>query len=151
MGFRYSLVHEQLVPRPLDEVFAFFSRPENLQSITPDWLNFNVLSAGPQPVRKGTRIRYRLRVHGVPVRWTSEIAAWEPPHKFVDIQVRGPYKLWRHTHVFAAEGNSTRIRDEVLYELPFGPLGALVHWLMVRRDVEKIFAFRKARIRELFG
>lgn len=151
MGFRYSLVHEQLVPRPLDEVFAFFSRPENLQSITPDWLNFNVLSAGPQPVRKGTSIRYRLRVHGVPVRWTSEIAAWEPPHKFVDIQVRGPYKLWRHTHVFAAEGNSTRIRDEVLYELPFGPLGALVHWLMVRRDVEKIFAFRKARIRELFG
>lgn len=151
MGFRYSLVHEQLVPRPLDEVFAFFSRPENLQSITPDWLNFNVLSAGPQPVRKGTSIRYRLRVHGVPVRWTSEIAAWEPPHKFVDIQVRGPYKLWRHTHVFAAEGNSTRIRDEVLYELPFGPLGALVHWLMVRRDVEKIFAFRKDRIRELFG
>lgn len=151
MSFRYSFVHEQLVPRRLDEVFAFFSRPENLQSITPDWLNFNVLSAGPQPLQKGTRIHYRLRVHGVPVRWTSEIVAWEPPHKFTDLQVRGPYKLWRHTHVFAAEGNSTRISDEVLYELPFGPLGGLVHWLMVRRDVEKIFAFRKARIRELFG
>lgn len=151
MAEPYKLIHEQVVPRSLDEVFSFFSRAENLEQITPDWLNFNVLSVTPEPIRQGTLIRYRLRLHRLPLRWTSEITEWDPPHKFVDVQRHGPYKLWRHTHHFFAEGKNTRIRDEVLYALPFGPLGVLAHWLTVRRDVERIFAFRQAKIRALFG
>lgn len=141
---------EQLVPHPIHEVFEFFSRAENLQAITPDWLNFEILKVDPSPVRKGTLIDYKLRLHGLPLRWQSEVVEWDPPHTFIDVQVRGPYKLWHHTHRFVAEGNSTRIVDEILYQLPFGMLGALAHWLMVRRDVEKIFSFRQQKIASLF-
>ena len=151
MNQPYQLVHEQLVPSPLDQVFAFFSRTENLETITPDWLHFKILSVDPQPVQTGTLINYELRMRGLPLRWTSKIIEWDPPHKFVDFQVRGPYKLWRHTHRFLAEDQSTRIVDEVVYALPLGPLGRLAHRLMVKRDVEKIFAFREEKIRALFG
>lgn len=146
-----KIINEQVVPRRLEEVFAFFSRAANLEAITPDWLSFRVLSVVPEPIQKGTLIRYRLRLHGLPLHWTSEIEEWDPPHKFVDVQRRGPYKLWHHTHTFLAEGNNTRIRDEVFYELPLGPLGRIVHWLSVRRDVERIFSFRESKIRALFG
>lgn len=147
----YRLVQEQLVPRPLQEVFSFFSRAENLETITPGWLKFTVLSVDPQPVRKGTLIRYKLRVRGLPLRWTSEIVEWRPPHKFVDVQRQGPYKLWHHTHLFFAEGGNTRIRDDVLYWLPLGPIGRLMHWLAVRRDLERIFIFRHSAICAIFG
>jgi ligand-binding SRPBCC domain-containing protein len=147
--FRFSC--EQLVPRPLNEVFEFFSRAENLQQITPPWLNFKIVGVDPSPVRQGTRIDYRLRMRGLPLRWRSEIVEWDPPHKFVDVQVRGPYKLWHHTHRFVAEGNSTRIADEVRYQLPLGILGRIAHALLLRRDVESIFQFRQEKIRSLFG
>jgi ligand-binding SRPBCC domain-containing protein len=147
----YKLVNEQVVPRPLDEVFSFFSRAENLATITPDFLHFKILSIAPQPVQVGTLITYSLRVRGLPLRWTSKITEWEPPNRFVDFQVRGPYKLWHHTHRFIAKGSSTRIIDEVLYELPLGPFGRLAHRLMVKRDVRNIFAFREEKIRALFG
>lgn len=146
----YRLLREQVAPRRLGEVFAFFSQAENLEAITPEWLSFKVLSVHPKPVQQGTLIDYKLRLREIPLRWTSRIVEWEPPHKFVDVQVRGPYKVWHHTHRFAAEGESTRITDEVLYELPLGVLGRLAHWAMVRRDVEKIFDYRAARIRSLF-
>jgi len=147
----YKLFREQVVSRPLNEVFAFFSRAENLQEITPPWLSFNVVRVQPEPVEKGTRIDYRLKVRGLPLRWTSEIVLWEPPHQFVDVQVRGPYLLWHHTHKFVEEGSATRIIDEVLYQLPFGPLGELAHWVLVRRDVGKIFDYREAKVRSLFA
>jgi len=135
----------------LDEVFEFFSRAENLQELTPGWLNFEILNVDPSPVRKGTLIEYRLRLHGMPVRWRSQIVAWGPPHMFVDVQRKGPYKLWHHTHRFMAQGNSTRIIDEVRYQLPFGILGRLAHSLLVRRDIENIFQFRREKIQSLFG
>jgi ligand-binding SRPBCC domain-containing protein len=147
----YTLLREQVVSRKLEEVFEFFSCANNLESLTPKWLHFKILSVDPQPVQKGSLISYRLRVHGLPVNWTSEIVEWNPPHKFVDLQVRGPYKLWRHTHRFRAEGERTRITDVVLYALPLGILGRVAHRLMVRSDVEKIFAFREEQIRALFG
>ncbi len=147
----YRLLHEQLVPRPLKEVFEFFAHAQNLETLTPEWLNFKIESIHPEPVRKGTLINYKLRVRGLPLRWTSEIQEWNPPMRFVDLQTRGPYKLWRHTHTFIAEGNNTRIIDEVLYDLPFGPLGKIVHTLMVKSDVEEIFHYRETKIRELFG
>jgi ligand-binding SRPBCC domain-containing protein len=147
----YTLVREQVVPRKLEDVFSFFARAENLQSLTPNWLNFRILSVDPQLMLEGTRISYALRVHGISVRWTSEIVEWDPPHRFVDVQIRGPYKLWRHTHRFEAESEGTRITDEVLYALPFGVLGRIAHRLMVRSDIEKIFAYRQAQIIALLG
>jgi ligand-binding SRPBCC domain-containing protein len=150
-GQPYKLVHEQLVPRKLEDVFEFFSRAENLETLTPDWLNFKVVSIHPQPVQKGTLINYKLRVRGLPLRWTSGIREWNPPSQFVDFQARGPYKLWQHTHRFIAEGNSTRIVDEVLYSLPFGPVGRIAHALMAKSDIEKIFRYREMKIRELFS
>lgn len=147
----YRLVHEQLVPRKLEEVFEFFSRAENLEILTPDFLHFKIVSIDPQPVQKGTLISYKLRVRGIPLRWTSEIREWDPPRQFVDFQTHGPYKLWHHTHRFIAEGNNTRIIDEVLYDLPFGLLGKLAHAVMVKSDVENIFHYREMKIQELFG
>ena len=118
---------EQVVPRPLEEVFDFFSRAENLQQLTPPWLHFRILSVAPQPVRRGTLIRYSLRWRVFPIRWTTEIIEWDPPHRFVDVQLKGPYKLWHHEHRFIAEGNATRIQDEVQYLLPFGFIGRVAH------------------------
>ena len=94
-GKRYIVESSQIVPRPLAEVFAFFARAENLEILTPEWLHFKIHSVTPEPVQKGTLITYSLRVHGIPMGWTSEITDWEPPHRFVDVQLRGPYKLWR--------------------------------------------------------
>ncbi len=139
------------MPRPLEDVFLFFSRAENLELLTPPWLKFKILSVAPQPVEKGTVIQYKLRLRGFPVRWTTEILEWNPPFGFVDFQKSGPYRLWHHTHRFIADGENTRIMDEVRYDLPFGLIGRLAHLLMVRRDLEKIFRFRAAKTRELFA
>jgi ligand-binding SRPBCC domain-containing protein len=146
----YILKHSQWVPRPLDEVFAFFSRAANLETITPAFLNFRITEA-PEEIRVGSRIKYVLRLHGVPVRWTTEIVTWEPPRRFVDVQLSGPYSLWHHEHRFSEERGGTRMEDEVRYSLPFGPIGQVAHWIIVRRDVEGIFTYREAKIREMFG
>ena len=151
MGNPFVFHAEQDVPRPLDEVFEFFSRAENLQELTPAWLHFRILDVKPSPVRKGTLIRYALRWRVFPIRWTTEIVEWDPPHRFVDVQLKGPYKSWHHEHRFAAEGAGTRIYDEVQYGLPFGVFGAIAHRLKVRDDVETIFAYRKEVVANLFG
>ena len=146
----YELISEQWVPQPLEKVFDFFSRPENLQEITPPWLNFRIARV-EDALHAGSLIEYKLRVHGFPMRWTSEIAEWMPPNRFVDNQIRGPYALWRHEHSFTAANGGTRIRDEVHYILPFGIVGRIVHALMVRRDVSAIFTYRRKRLEELLG
>lgn len=142
---------EQFVPRSIDEVFAFFSRAENLQELTPPWLHFRIVSVDPNPVRKGTLIRYALRWRIFPMRWTTEIVEWNPPHGFADVQRKGPYRKWHHEHRFVAEDGGTRIYDEVQYELPFGMLGSLAHRLKVRKDVETIFSFRKQAVGSIFN
>jgi len=147
----YILRAEQYVPRPLAEVFAFFSKAENLEQLTPPWLHFQILTVDPTPVQKGTLIRYALRWRIFPIRWTTEITEWEPPHRFVDLQLKGPYKLWHHEHRFISEGDGTRITDEVQYMLPFGILGSIAHALKVKRDVETIFAYRTNAVNRLFG
>jgi ligand-binding SRPBCC domain-containing protein len=139
------------VPRPLEEVFEFFSNAENLGEITPAWLHFRILSVEPVPLQKGTLMRYSLRWRIFPIHWTTEIVEWEPPHRFVDVQLKGPYKLWHHEHRFVAKGAGTRISDEVQYDLPFGVLGRIAHGLKVRHDVEGIFAYRRAVIEKRFG
>lgn len=147
---KYRLHREQWFPKPIDEAFAFFSRPENLEKITPPFLRFQVVRAESE-LHAGSQIEYRLRVRGFPMRWTSEISEWDPPHKFVDTQLRGPYALWHHQHIFIPDNGGTRIVDDVEYALPFGILGWLAHALLVRRDVEKIFDFRQRRLQELLG
>lgn len=139
---------ELLLPKPRAEIFPFFAEARNLETITPPWLRFEVLTPAPIVMRTGALIDYRIRVHGLPIRWRTEIAAWDPPHRFIDVQSSGPYKLWHHTHSFEERGGSTLCRDEVRYS-PRG--GALMDWLFVRRDVERIFAFRREKLRELFG
>jgi ligand-binding SRPBCC domain-containing protein len=140
--------HTELwLPRRRDEVFLFFAETRNLEAITPRWLNFEVLTPGPVAMRTGALIDYRIRVHGIPIRWRTKIAEWNPPHHFVDVQLRGPYTLWRHTHTFEERGGGTLCLDDVRY-YPLG--GALMNWLFVRRDVERIFATRRERLACIF-
>ena len=138
----------QLITRPRGEVFAFFSDAANLEAITPTWLKFVICSPQPITLRRGTLIDYRLRVHGVPIRWRSLISVWEPPARFVDEQVRGPYRLWHHEHRFEEVEGGTNVHDRVRYA-PLG--GALINSLFVRRDVERIFAYRAERLQSVFN
>ncbi len=147
----YTLTFTQNVPRELPEVFAFFSRAQNLEVITPSWLNFKILTVTPEPIQQGTLIHYSLRLHGIPLLWTSKIIEWNPPHRFVDLQLRGPYKLWRHEHHFEALDDGTLITDTVTLALPFGILGQIAYKIKIRSDVQKIFAFREGKIRAFFG
>jgi ligand-binding SRPBCC domain-containing protein len=146
----YRLHRELWIPRPVESVFDFFSRAENLGRITPEWLNFQMLTPPEVELKAGTLLDYRLRIHGVPVRWRTRIVEWDPPHRFVDVQERGPYKLWHHTHRFVASGDGTTMTDDVEYALPFGVLGALVNWLQVRRDVKQIFDHRGRQVERIF-
>lgn len=139
------------MPRPLNEVFEFFSDARNLEVLTPAWLKFEILTPAPITISAGVHIQYRLSWHGLPLRWTTEITRWNPPHDFEDIQLSGPYKLWHHTHRFRALNGGTQMTDMVEYALPFGLLGRIAHALQVRRNVAKIFDYRYDRIRELFG
>lgn len=142
---------ELLIDRPRPEVFDFFSRAGNLERITPPFLRFHIKTPEPIEMREGALIDYTLRIHGVPALWKTEIAEWDPPHRFVDRQLKGPYKLWHHTHTFAEEDGGTRMVDEVRYEVPLGALGDLVHTLFVRKDVTNIFRFRNAEIPRLLS
>jgi ligand-binding SRPBCC domain-containing protein len=143
----YRLRAECFVPRPLEEVFAFFTDAANLERLTPPWLKFHILTPLPIDMRPGRLIDYRLRIRGVPVRWQSEITLWDPPHGFADESRRGPYKHWRHSHRYVADGDGTRVYDDVHYAVPGG---ALVHWLVVERDVRKIFQFRQRALTDIF-
>jgi ligand-binding SRPBCC domain-containing protein len=147
----YVLHREQWIACPIDEVFAFFSDAHNLEQITPPWLGFKILSVSTDSIEEGTTIRYCLRLHHLPIDWLTEICEWNPPYCFIDNQVKGPYKRWHHTHRFEAHGNRTKMMDEVQYSLPFGILGRIVHTLKVRRDVCRIFDYRRAQIDVLFG
>ncbi len=125
-------------------MFAFFGDALNLESITPPWLGFRVVTPRPIAMGPGTLIEYRLKLHGMPVRWRTRIAVWEPPHRFEDVQLSGPYRLWHHTHEFElAPDGGTTMRDTVRYALPLGPLGTAAHRLFVERDLRRIFAFRR--------
>jgi ligand-binding SRPBCC domain-containing protein len=137
----YTLIREQRLDGTPAEVFPFFADARNLERITPPWLHFHVVN-DPE-MRPGALIEYRLRLHGVPIRWLTRIEEWAPGERFVDVQLRGPYALWHHTHEFEPAGDGqTLMRDTVRYALPLGPLGALAHRLFVRRDVERIFDYR---------
>ncbi|HEY6781160.1 MAG TPA: SRPBCC family protein [Thermoleophilaceae bacterium] len=146
----HTLERSQRVPAPSDEVFGFYADAFNLELITPPWLGFRVLTPGPIRMRPGTLIEYRLRLHGVPVRWVTRIEEWEAGRRFVDVQVRGPYRLWHHTHDFEAAADETIVSDRVRYALPLGPCGELARWAFVTRDLERIFRYRQTAVTTRF-
>ncbi len=137
-----------LVARPRDEVFPFFADARNLERLTPPFLKFDVLTEGEIPMHAGTLIDYRLSLHGIPIRWRTEIQDWDPPERFVDRQVKGPYRWWIHEHTFDEHAGGALCGDRVRYGVPGG---ALVHRLAVARDVTRVFEYRRARLLELFG
>jgi len=134
--------------RPIEEVFGFFSDPGNLAAITPARLRFRIVEQPDGPLFEGAEIEYRIRVRGFPLSWRSRITAWDPPHRFVDEQVRGPYRFWIHEHLFEREAGGTIVRDRVRYGVPGG---GLVDRLLVRPDLERIFDFRRDRLAVLLG
>jgi ligand-binding SRPBCC domain-containing protein len=146
-----TLTAEVWLPRPVGEVFAFFGDARNLDALTPPWLHFRIVRVPDGGLRAGARIEYRLRWRRAPLHWLTEITAWEPPHRFVDTQRRGPYRLWSHEHRFEERDGGTLVRDRVDYAVPGGPLEPLLHRLLVGPDLTAIFAYRQERLRERFG
>ena len=138
---------ELWLPAPLEEVFDFFSKAENLEAITPPWIQFRMETPSPIVMEEGRLIDYRLRVHGIPLRWRSLIEVWEPPFRFVDRQLKGPYRKWVHEHRFTEKDGGTLAEDHVTYEVPGG---WLVDRLFVRRDIERIFQHRSESLRRRF-
>ncbi len=151
MSGAHRLIREQRLPEPPAVVFPFFADAHNLERITPPWLGFRILTPAPIAMRAGTRIEYRLRLAGIPLRWRTVILDWKPDEGFVDLQESGPYALWHHEHRFRPVGDGTAMTDRVEYTLPFGPLGRATHAVAVRRALEAIFDYRRARIAEIFG
>jgi ligand-binding SRPBCC domain-containing protein len=147
----HALTTWQWLPRPREEVFRFFSDARNLQRITPPFLHFEVLTPGRIEMSSGVIIDYRLKLHGLPLRWRSKITVWDPPHRFVDVQLRGPYAEWVHTHTFAEEHGGTLVNDHVQYRL-WGPplLTRVINTLLVAPDTKRIFEFRHHTLEDLF-
>ena len=142
------LSSEIWLPKPPEEIFPFFGDAHNLETITPPWLQFEILTQEPIEMRPGTVIDYRISLHGIKLRWRTRIEVWEPPHRFIDLQIKGPYRQWHHEHIFEPQDNGTLCRDRVRYAV-LG--GSLVDRLFVRRDVKKIFEFRRQKLLHVFG
>jgi ligand-binding SRPBCC domain-containing protein len=151
MSHLQTLEREGWIPRPLEEVFSFFGDAGNLEKITPPWLNFQILSPRPIQMAVGAKIVYQIRWHGAPMRWTTEIVEWNPPFGFVDVQLKGPYRRWHHSHSFARQRDGTLMKDRVGYELPFGWLGRIAHALTVRKTLAEIFDYRLRVIGQIFS
>lgn len=151
MTHTYTLQRRQFFPRPRDEVFPFFADAGNLQAITPQFLHFEYLTPLPVEMRPGTLIDYRIRLLGLPMRWRTRIDEFDPPRRFVDVQLRGPYRMWHHTHEFREVEGGTLMIDLVRYQMPLGPLGRLVHLLLVRRLLDQIFDYRRRTLAERLG
>jgi ligand-binding SRPBCC domain-containing protein len=146
----FEINMKQYINKPLDVVFEFFSKPENLEMITPESLSFNILTPTPIKMEKGSLIDYTIRLFGIPIHWRTLISDYEPPFRFVDQQIKGPYTFWHHTHTFQQVDGGVEIIDKVKYSLPMGWLGTLVHSIWVRKDLEKIFEHRKTVIQDYF-
>jgi ligand-binding SRPBCC domain-containing protein len=136
------------LPRLPAEIFPFFADAKNLGTITPPWLHFEILTLGEVEMGIGALIDYRISLHGLPLRWRTKITAWEPPFRFVDEQIKGPYRRWIHEHRFEKSGQGTLCHDRVRYSILGGPI---VQRLFVERDVKRIFAFRATKLTQLFG
>ena len=148
----YTLNKEQVISKNISEVFDFFSKPENLSTITPPKMNFHILTPSPINMKKGALIDYTINIMFIPIRWRTLITKYAPPYSFIDQQIKGPYSRWHHTHTFTKiNENETLIKDTVLYSVPLGFIGRIVHWIYIERDLKKIFSYRKKKINEIFS
>jgi ligand-binding SRPBCC domain-containing protein len=138
------------LPKPRAEVFAFFAEPANLALITPPWLGFRLLTERPA-MAAYTVLDYRVRWLGLPIAWRTLIREYDPPARFVDVQVRGPYDRWEHRHLFIEERGGTWVEDRVTYRLPLGPLGRLTHFAIVGRQLAAIWKYRRDRLAALIA
>jgi hypothetical protein len=138
----------QWLPRTPEQIFPFFADAGNLDAITPPWLHFRILTPLPVEMKVGARLEYSISLHGLPMRWRTNIAQWNPSHSFVDEQISGPYRLWHHTHTFTADRGGTLCTDVVRYR-HWG--GMLIERWFVRPDIERIFAYRREQLAKLFG
>ena len=141
---------ESKVPKPIEEVFSFFCNAENLNLITPPELNFMITTPLPIEMKKGTLIDYRIKLGGISFNWQTEITEWEPPNRFVDRQVRGPYKVWVHEHLFLSLGSSTIVKDVVEYQPKGWIAEPLIHKLFVKKKLEHILDYRQNKIKSIF-
>lgn len=148
---RWKLEQIHVVPKPRSEVFAFFADAHNLERLTPRFLGFQILTPDPIEMKTGTIIDYSLRLLGVSLHWKTLIELFDPDRSFVDVQLKGPYRYWRHLHEFVEVDEGTRVRDVVDYELPLGILGTAARALFVRDMLERIFDYRQKAITEIFG
>jgi ligand-binding SRPBCC domain-containing protein len=147
----YELKRQQKIALPLEQVFSFFERPENLAKLTPPSLGFQILTPSPIEMKSGCLIDYIVRIMGLPVRWTTLITDYDPPHRFADVQLKGPYSYWHHTHLFEAVEGGTVMTDTVRYALPFGWLGRIAQALAVKGQLRRIFHYRSEVLLEHLG
>tara|TARA_Y100001970_G_scaffold281674_1_gene392961 strand:+ start:629 stop:1099 length:471 start_codon:yes stop_codon:yes gene_type:complete len=146
----YKLKFKQVINSSLDDVFSFFSNPENLSKITPEKLGFNILTPTPIKMKEGQLIDYSIKLLGKKIRWRTMITEYIPKVKFVDQQLKGPYSMWHHTHKFKDVDGKVEMTDEIYYVMPFGLLGRLVNFLFVSRDLNNIFKHRVEIINKIF-
>ncbi len=147
----YYFTQQIKIHKTIQEVFEFFSNAENLNRITPPHLEFKILTPQPIQIEPGTTIDYRLRLYKFPIHWKTKITAWEPPYRFVDAQLKGPYKKWIHQHRFQSENDGTIVEDNLEYAIPGGIAAPFIHWIFVKRDIENIFRFRAGKLDEIFS
>ena len=146
----HQLKRKVLIPAPLNEVFDFFSRAENLNLITPKWLNFKILEPSPKEMKKGAYINYSLKLYGIRISWKTEITLWDPPQAFVDEQIQGPYPLWIHHHMFQEKNDNTIMEDIVKYSVPGGFIEPLIQTFFVQHRLKKIFDYREQMLLKIF-
>ena len=146
----YELNSHQFIPEPIEKVFSFFSKPENLENITPERLHFTIHTPSPIPMDVGQIIDYTIRIRGISMHWRSRIARYDPPNCFIDEQIKGPYSIWHHTHTFMQKDGGTYIIDHVKYKIPFGFIGKIANSVWISRDLNSIFSYRKKAIAKIF-
>ena len=144
----YKIHKEVLVKAPIEKVFDFFTKPENLLKLTPPSMKMQILTPIPLQMSSGSIIDYAVSASWLPLRWTAFISEFSPPRRFVDTQLRGPYTYWHHTHSFQKDGEYTKIIDDVIYAMPLSYIGILIHTLFVRRQLKNIFMYREKYLKE---
>lgn len=145
-----TLERESVIKAPIEQVFDFFSKAENLNIITPPQLKFDIITPLPIVIKEGTLIDYKIKISGLSFKWRTKIAEWEPHSRFVDIQLKGPYKMWVHEHTFTADGNKTIMKDKVNYISKGWFLEPLIQRFFVRKKVEDIFDYRQKKLSAIF-
>ena len=147
----YTLKYEQYIDLPINDVFNFFSKPENLSLITPARIKFDILTPVPLKMKEGQLVDYSLKImYLIKLHWRTLITHYEKPYKFVDQQIKGPYTMWHHTHTFEEKDGGTLIRDDLKYAIPLGILGRFVHALYIKHDIQSIFKYRQKILDDIF-